>query len=75
MRGRNVGHDLIRRIIGDPGHRDVRLDSGHIDELVGIKDPQTPIVKLEDAILAQIAEHAIDVDAGEAGRIADMLLG
>ena len=62
-------------MIAHPRHRNVRIDSSNVDELVGIQDPEPSVVELQDTVAAQVAQHSIDVNAGQARRVADMLLG
>jgi hypothetical protein len=69
-----VGEGTIRRIITKPRYRSVRIDPGHINEFVRIDDLETPIMKFQDALLAQIAKHPIYVHAGEPGCVANILL-
>jgi hypothetical protein len=52
----------------------VGVDPSNFDKLVGIQDPEPSVVKLEDTVAAQVAQHPVDVNAGQTRRIADMLL-
>ncbi len=70
-----VSNCLVRRIIIEPRQRDVRVDSGDVDELVRVHDSKTSIVEFDNFFLAQISKHPIDMNIGETGGIPDVLLG
>jgi hypothetical protein len=52
----------------------VRIDRGNINESVWVEDHELPVMELNDPLVSQIAQYPVDVNAGETGGIADMLL-
>jgi len=58
-----------------PGHCDFRIDACDFDETIRIDYSQTPVVELDDSFLAQRAENTVHVNEGQAGGVADLLLG
>lgn len=55
--------------------RDLRIDPGDIGQSVRIENTKPSIVKLDNPILLQSAQYAIDVDGSKARGISDMFLG
>lgn len=61
--------------LADPGHHELRINSCDVDQFVWIKDPESSVVELDDAILSQIPQHPVYMDKGQARCIPDMFLG
>lgn len=46
-------------------HRQIRIDLCKFDEPVWIDNPQSPIVKLQQAFFLQVIHHPVDAVAGQ----------
>jgi hypothetical protein len=51
------------------------VDLRDIDQLVRVKDAKSLVMEFDNAFGAQIAQDAVDVNEGQTGRVANMLLG
>lgn len=65
---------LLRWMASGPRNDRLRIDAGNIDQLVGVENPEAPIVKLDNPILKEAAENSVDVDPGETRRVPNMFL-